>query len=255
MTASLNAEGERRNPPPSAGSACGRRLALCALALAALALTGGLVWRLGRPGGTPAGRADAPGLDDSARQRLLRAVVRVAPDSGEPGGAGVLLDREARLVVTLDRVVGDRPGAWVSFPVAAPAEAAGRVAFRASGQGLVLLLLDRVPDAALPLPLGEGPLRTGQVLYSVRAADGSCSRGTIRVVRQPPHFCGVDSPTTPWMVGMEPALPFCDAGTPVVDERGALVAIGASLNTDGGSLTRLIDASAVRQALQDWHGG
>lgn len=53
------------------------------------------------------------------------------------------------------------------------------------------------------------------------------------------------------MVGIQPQGPFCDAGAPVVDVEGALVAIGAGRDSmDGGFLTRLIDVRAVRAVLE-----
>jgi len=45
---------------------------------------------------------------------------------------------------------------------------------------------------------------------------------------------------------------FCDAGAPVVDAQGVLMAIGAPWEkNDGNYLTRLIDVGAVRAVLKD----
>ena len=54
------------------------------------------------------------------------------------------------------------------------------------------------------------------------------------------------------MVGMQSQRTFCDTGAPVVDDDGALMAIGAPRETsDGTYLTRLIDVGAVRAVLKE----
>jgi hypothetical protein len=55
------------------------------------------------------------------------------------------------------------------------------------------------------------------------------------------------------MVGMHPMGQFCDTGTPIADEQGTLVAMGAARPPgDGTFLTRFIDVRALRATLQDW---
>jgi hypothetical protein len=44
---------------------------------------------------------------------------------------------------------------------------------------------------------------------------------------------------------------FCDAGAPVLDERGVCVAVGGPREGDA-SLTRLIDAAVLRAVLEEW---
>lgn len=57
------------------------------------------------------------------------------------------------------------------------------------------------------------------------------------------------------MVGMEPRGPFCDAGAPVTDGAGLLLAIGANgASAEGGLITRFIDVRAIRATLQDRMG-
>jgi hypothetical protein len=54
------------------------------------------------------------------------------------------------------------------------------------------------------------------------------------------------------MVGLQPQGPFCDAGAPVVDDQGVLVAIGGPpATTGGGVITQLIDTRAVKATLQE----
>jgi hypothetical protein len=54
------------------------------------------------------------------------------------------------------------------------------------------------------------------------------------------------------MVGMQSQHTLCDAGAPVVDDQGALMAMGAPAETsDGDYLTRLIDVGAVRAVLDE----
>jgi hypothetical protein len=55
------------------------------------------------------------------------------------------------------------------------------------------------------------------------------------------------------MVGMQSQRTLCDAGVPVVDDNGMLMAIGAPRETsDGEYLTRLIDVRAVGAVLKNW---
>jgi len=54
---------------------------------------------------------------------------------------------------------------------------------------------------------------------------------------------------------MEPRGPFCDAGAPVTDGAGLLLAIGANgASAEGGLITRFIDVRAIRATLQDRMG-
>ena len=55
------------------------------------------------------------------------------------------------------------------------------------------------------------------------------------------------------MVGMQPTGYFCETGAPVIDDEGALVAIGGPRQAgDGTFLTRLVDVAAIRATLQAW---
>jgi hypothetical protein len=54
------------------------------------------------------------------------------------------------------------------------------------------------------------------------------------------------------MVGMQSQHTLCDAGAPVLDDNGALMALGAPAErSDGDYLTRLIDVGAVRAVLEE----
>jgi hypothetical protein len=53
------------------------------------------------------------------------------------------------------------------------------------------------------------------------------------------------------MVVIQPPGRFCDAGAPVLDGRGVLIALGGE---PAEYMTRLVDAATVRAALQDWRG-
>jgi hypothetical protein len=172
-------------------------------------------------------------------------------------------------VATTESAVGDRSEARVLFPPdpATPGAAeepaiTARVVYRDASRRVVLLCLDRVPGWALPMPLGErAALAPGRLLLSVRLSDAagqapaekpswSDTQAEILQIYQPPHYW-TEGHLTPWMVGMrEPGL-FCDAGAPVLDERGVCVAVGGPRGGDA-FLTRLIDAAVLRTVLEKW---
>ncbi len=51
---------------------------------------------------------------------------------------------------------------------------------------------------------------------------------------------------------MEPSGPFCDLGAPVIDDAGALVAIGAAVlqSTGPGAPTQFVDVDAINAILE-----
>ena len=56
---------------------------------------------------------------------------------------------------------------------------------------------------------------------------------------------------TPWMVGMEPKGPFCELGTPIVDDEGKLVALGFdSPESAGGAMTQFFDVGEIKATLE-----
>lgn len=181
------------------------RIGLLAGACGAFLALGGFSWQLWRPPDPPGAAAAPPPPDESLHCRLRQSLVRIAPEGGAGGGSGTLLDREARLVVTTESAVGDRPEARVFFPpdpataaAAGPAIAA-RVVYRDACRRVVLLRLDRVPGWTLPVPLGEqAVVAPGRRLLSVRLTDPagqtpaegpswSDTRAEIGQVYQPPH--------------------------------------------------------------------
>jgi hypothetical protein len=123
-------------------------------------------------------------------------------------GCGVLVDRESRLVLTVASVVGDRENAHIFFSTTASREGAvessslysiaGKVIYRDERRGLVILRLERLPEGAAPLPLGEWSHLPSRVFHSVyRRATSSPpgaesawvqTQGQIGRVLMPPHF-------------------------------------------------------------------
>ncbi len=52
------------------------------------------------------------------------------------------------------------------------------------------------------------------------------------------------------MVGMEPTGPFCDLGAPVIDDKGVLVAIGATRKAEEGEyMSQFIDVDSIKALL------
>jgi hypothetical protein len=183
-----------------------RGLAVTGVLVCALLALGGFSWQFWRPS-VPPDAGTPPHLDESLHRRLRQSLVHIAPEGGDGGGSGTLLDREARLVATTESAVGDRSQARVVFPPdpATPGAAeepaiAAQVVYRDACRRVLLLRLERVPGWALPLPLGErAALAPGRLLLSVRPSDAagqapaekpswSDTQAEIVQVYQPPHY-------------------------------------------------------------------
>jgi hypothetical protein len=221
----------------------GLRLFLAAC-LPAAVLIGTVCWRL-TP--TPSGEQKSDAIGPTVVDGLLRGLARIDPGAGRQPGWGVLLDGPGRLVATATRVVAGGTEPQLYFP-AAPGRVAGRVVFRDAERGVALVRVERVPEGVTPPPAGDPRMWIGEELYAVdeegpdRARE--YRRGVVCQVLQPPHYCGADGTTTPWIVRLDPSDPFSDAGAPVVDDRGKLVAVTTAAKASSG-VTSLIDIEAV----------
>jgi hypothetical protein len=181
-------------------------LIVALLAVAALAGLG--AWARRTPG------PPEPTADESLHPRLLQAVVHIAPEGGQGGGCGVLIDTECRLVVTVADVMAGADNARVSFPagplaqeaqagpgpVRAGAEAGigARLVHRDENRKIDLLQLQRLPAQALALSLGDRLAGARQTLYTLRRPEPplpspsvgawSFRRGELERVVVPPHY-------------------------------------------------------------------
>jgi hypothetical protein len=126
-----------------------------------------------------------PAPDESLYRHLLQATVCITPQGEAFRGLGVLVDQKERLVVTLAEVMKDRENASADLAIgrsgdtqelASPSveyKIAAKVVYRDEARKLVLLRLERWPDGAAALPLGDW---TGhQVLHSVYRQDQNLS--------------------------------------------------------------------------------
>lgn len=151
-----------------------------------------------------------PAPDESLYRRLLQATVCIASEGDAIRGCGVLVDRIEKLAVTIEGVIGDRESvstclgsasymdAQGFMDASARCEIAAKVVYRDPEHRLVLLCLEKWPEAAAVLPLGEWAHSPGQTLHAVyhNAPDSSAQLewswsfgcGRVRQILMPPHY-------------------------------------------------------------------
>lgn len=184
-----------------------------------------------------------------AADAVLRASVWVRPRSTEGRAAGVLIDRDRRLVLTSAAAVGPEE----VIDVVAPkwdgrlvSEAAayqdllglrlsghcvqGTVLARDIGRDLALVELDAVPDTLAAVPLGPAPKMgdrvaslshpTGEELLWLYAAGSVRSVGRVTLRRD-----GAEETTKPLAALLQLPHQGSASGGPVVNEKGELVGV------------------------------
>src|SRR5260370_25808400 len=125
-----------------------------------------------------------PGTGDPVLRRLVQAAVHIESGDGNQACCGVLVDQENRLIVTPSESLGDQANARVYFQITGSPETvplanrsrefedrggiAGHVVFRDAKRGLALIRLERLPEGATPITLGDQPPSLRQALHSLR---------------------------------------------------------------------------------------
>jgi S1-C subfamily serine protease len=233
--------------------------------------------------------ADEPPLrPDRERQlqaRLVRSTVLIVRPAvlGMAVGTGTLIDKTNRLVLTNYHVAGDGERLSVYFPMyeggtlltdfkryvqsaAGRARAVpGRGVLRIPEHDLALVQLDRIPDAATPLPLATGRPRPGDRVYSLgNASDAgklnllwTLTSGSLRRVTHQRIRTGLRVGETPlamdadFLLTSSPIAPG-DSGGPMVNRCGELIGVTQGVLTGADRLAIYIDRSEVTRALEQY---
>jgi S1-C subfamily serine protease len=209
--------------------------------------------------------------DSKIYQDLLRStgVVEVPdPDGSVTYGTCWVVDRRLGLALTARHVVGDAAEAVVYFPAYQDGAAVteldhyhrqvaavrGRVAHRDVRRDLALLRLDPVPDHVQAIPLAAQSAGPGDAVHAVGNSGvraGKLWRYTAGKVRSVYHARirqGTDQVEARIVETQSPSNPG-DRGAPLVNDRGDLVGVVISTETQTRLVSFNVDVSEVRAFL------
>ncbi len=218
--------------------------------------------------------------DPAIRAQLLRSTGWVAVPRGQEYLYGTcwLVDREKRLVITSQHLVGEAPQVWVYFPIWQKGEVLnqsldylknkahilGRVQARDTKRDLALLQLERLPAGLQVLPLADKHPHFGQKVFSLGNADmancpihagrlwkfreGTVCRAAFAVWTLSVTEERVEARTVDATSGAAPG----DSGGPLVDAQGQLLGIVSSCE---GNCGKCIAVSEVRNFLKKARDG
>lgn len=225
-------------------------------------------------------QAAALRADDAIRAQLLRTTgwVVVPKGAGYCYGSCWVVDRDKRLVMTNQHVVGDAPHLWVYFPIKQKEELLlqsadylrlqahflGKVLARDKKRDLALVQLDKLPVGVQVLPLAEKCPRLGHKVYSLgnsgmahKPINDGClwqfREGCVRRVAFAVWTLSiggerVEARTIDSDSGVCPG----DSGGPLVNAQGQLVGIVSSFE---GRRSKSIEISEIRTFLATFREG
>lgn len=200
-------------------------------------------------------------------RKLLQSSVWVVQD--EVTGSGVLIDKEQRLILTNQHVVGSADRVSVFFPAYREdgffAErsyylerlddlaVSGRVLARDRQRDLALVQIESVPDQAVQITFGKRA-EPGDAVHSIGNPGTSnalwvYTSGTVRAnyfsefkddtAHRRMQILETDSPINPG-----------DSGGPVVNSEGQLIALVQSMRTDARLVSQCIDLTEIQHFLE-----
>lgn len=190
-------------------------------------------------------------------------------------GTAWVVDRDQRLLVTNQHVVGNQGSALVLFPayhngqvIAERAKYSpnngipARVVATTVNEDLAVLQVDALPEGIEALPLAARSPEPGESVYSIGNPGASDALwvftvGQVRAVYQKRWKTGGDREVV-WrqarVVETSSPVNHGDSGGPLVNARGELVAVTSSGSATGNLVNWFIDASHVRTFLAEVRG-
>jgi S1-C subfamily serine protease/pSer/pThr/pTyr-binding forkhead associated (FHA) protein len=208
-------------------------------------------------------------------EKALPSTVWVVVPQGRPNaysfGSGSLVDRERKLIITAQHVVGDRPDVAVFFPHydtgrlnlkkkeyidrAKSLGIEGRVVARDVKRDLALIELETVPADVPALSIADESPLPGHTVYSIGNPGLTdidmwmLTTGTVRQVHQK-QWAYVDrAPREAWAIETQSPVNPGDSGGPVVNGEGKLVAVVAGGKGDSNLMTFFIDRREIVDLL------
>jgi len=184
-----------------------------------------------------------------------------------------LVDRDQKLAVTCQHVVGDLREVLVYFPCALKGEVVseaghylrnvaaikGRVVATDAARDLALIRLEQVPAGVEPLPLAARSARPGEMVHSIGNPDLSggfeegtlwwYTRGTVRQIRR----ANIETSEGVQQVRiLETQSPVNqgDSGGPVVNDAGQLVGVARSFKASQRLVSESVDVQEVKDFLK-----
>ena len=217
-------------------------------------------------GAVPA-RADEPSRKQIYRH-TLRATAWVL--AGNSQGSGCVVDASRKLLLTNFHVVREHSTVLVAFPVTRDGRVVTERQFYLSGSGTVFrgrvvetdarcdlaaIVLDALPDGTGELPPADASPEASDTIHAVgnpgHGALWEYTSGTVRAVyRKRITYQNVKQQVDARIIETTAPLNPGDSGGPVVNDRGELVGVNASVDTGGQLLNACIDVSEIRDFLE-----
>ena len=204
-------------------------------------------------------------------QRALHSTVWIlAPDGANVSiGTGVLVDKERRLVVTNQHVVGKSATAQVFFPryraglaVADPKEylklakteaIPADVLIHSAVNDLALLVLPRLPDGAEAISLAAASPTPGEAVHAIGNSgfgDGVLWRYSTGFVRQDYVMEEKGGTFRARVVETQIPVNHGDSGGPMVNDRGQLVAVTRYFEDRSNLVSGGVDVNEIKELLK-----
>ncbi len=219
--------------------------------------------------------ASAAKADVKVYNETLKSTAWVLAKTGDTtsSGTGVLINAEKKLLVTNFHVVEDARSAVIFFPEMKNGQPivdrkhyrdniktlgiSGRVLTVDHKRDLALIELDRLPTGVQEIPLAESSVGPGEDVQSIGNPGLSdalwvYTSGTVRSVYQKQFSTEVGEHDF-MVVETQSPINSGDSGGPVVNDKGALVAISQAISPKARLVSYSVDVSEIRTFLaSDW---
>lgn len=188
-----------------------------------------------------------------------------APENNS-AGSGVLIDREQRLVITNEHVVGGSRQVSVFFPVvddnrviADPRyygqrrdelEIKATVISVDAQRDIALLQLDTLPEQAQAIEIGT-PARPGQIVHSIGNPDASAAMWVYTNGHVRANYFKDMGDNKMQVVETQSPINEGDSGGPILNDAGQLVGISQSYMTEGRLVSNGVDISEINNFVDN----